>query len=154
MRSPAKRSSRLRAFFSYYRPRAVRRLFILDMICATVIALVDLAFPIVTRHALNAYLPARLYTAFFWVMGGLALGYVLRTVMQYIVTYYGHMMGVHMEAAMRRDIFRQMQRLSFRFYDRNRTGQLMSRVTNDLFEITELAHHGPEDLFISLVTLI
>jgi len=154
LRQPVKRSNRLLAFFGYYRPRQVWRLFVLDMICASVIALVDLAFPIVTRHALNAYLPARLYTAFFWAMGGLALGYLLRTVMQYIVTYFGHMMGVHMEAAMRRDIFRQMQRLSFRFYDKNRTGRLMSRVTTDLFEITELAHHGPEDLFISAITLI
>ena len=154
LHQPIKRSNRLRAFFAYYRPRRVRRLFLLDMSCALVIALVDLAFPIVTRHALNAYLPARLYAAFFLAVAALTLGYALRTLMQYIVTYYGHDMGVHMEAAMRRDIFQQLQRLSFRFYDKNRTGRLMSRVTNDLFEITELAHHGPEDLFISVVTLI
>lgn len=148
----SKRSNRLAAFFGYYRP--VRKLFALDMVCALVIALVDLAFPIVTRHTLNAYLPNQMYRAFFLIMGAMALGYCLRTAMSYIVTYFGHNMGVLMEASMRRDIFQQLQQLSFRFYDKNRTGRLMSRVTTDLFDITELAHHGPEDLFISCITLI
>ncbi len=152
LHQPAHRSNRLRAFFTYYRP--VWKLFALDMACALVIALVDLAFPMVTRQALNAYLPTKMYGAFFTIMGAMAVGYLLRTAMQYVVAYFGHDMGVRMEAAMRRDIFQQLQRLSFRFYDKNRTGRLMSRVTNDLFDITELAHHGPEDLFISVVTLI
>ncbi len=149
---PIKRSNRVQAFLRFYRPHW--RLFALDMVCALVIALVDLAFPMVTRHALNTYLPDMLYTAFFLIIGAMTLGYMLRAVMSYIVSYFGHYMGVLMEADMRRDIFTQLQRLSFRFYDHNRTGRLMSRVTTDLFEITELAHHGPEDLFISMVTIV
>ncbi len=139
-------------FLSYYKPHL--RLFILDMVCALGIALVDLAFPYASRQALNTLLPQNLYGAFFAVMALLLLAYALRAVMQYVVTYYGHMMGVRIEADIRSDLFHHMQDLSFSFYDKNRTGQLMSRVTNDLFEVTELAHHGPEDLFISTVTLI
>lgn len=139
-------------FLSYYRPHL--RLFILDMVCALGIALVDLAFPAVSREALNTLLPQSLYAAFFTVMAILLGAYVLRAAMQFIVAYWGHMMGVRIEADIRRDLFGHMQDLSFSFYDKNRTGQLMSRATSDLFEITELAHHGPEDLFISAVTLI
>ena len=139
-------------FMSYYKPHL--RLFILDMCCALGISLVDLAFPYATRMALNELLPAKLFGAFFAVMVILLAAYGLRAGMHYIVTYLGHMMGVRIEADIRRDLFHHMQDLSFSFYDKNRTGQLMSRATTDLFEITELAHHGPEDLFISLVTLI
>ncbi len=138
-------------FLSYYKPHI--GLFLLDMCCALGISLVDLAFPYVSRLALNDLLPQNLYGAFFAVMGALLLCYVLRAGMEYVVTYFGHMMGVLIEADIRSDLFSHMQDLSFSFYDRNRTGQLMSRATNDLFEITELAHHGPEDLFISVVTL-
>ncbi|MBD5085441.1 MAG: ABC transporter ATP-binding protein [Clostridiales bacterium] len=139
-------------FLSYYKPHL--KLFILDMCCALGIALVDLAFPAASRQALNTLLPQDLFTAFFAVMAILLGAYALRSVMYFIVTYWGHMMGVRIEADIRRDLFGHMQDLSFSFYDKNRTGQLMSRATNDLFEITELAHHGPEDLFISMVTLI
>ena len=139
-------------FLSYYKPHL--KLFILDMACALGIALVDLAFPAASREAMNTLLPQNLYGAFFTVMAILLAAYVLRSVMYFIVTYWGHMMGVRIEADIRRDLFGHMQDLSFSFYDKNRTGQLMSRATNDLFEITELAHHGPEDLFISTVTLI
>ena len=139
-------------FLSYYKPHL--KLFILDMACALGIALVDLAFPAVSREALNTLLPQNLYGAFFTVMALLLAAYALRSVMYFIVTYWGHMMGVRIEADIRHDLFGHMQDLSFSFYDKNRTGQLMSRATNDLFEITELAHHGPEDLFISSVTLI
>ena len=117
-------------------------------------ALVDLMFPIVTRTVLETYLPQQMYRPFFLIIIAMGAAYLLRCAMQWIIAYFGHMMGVYMEADMRRDIFAQLQRLSFTFYDRNRTGRLMSRVTNDLFEITELAHHGPEDLFISVVMLI
>ena len=141
----------LSIFISYYKPHLA--LFLLDMACALGIALVDLAFPAISREALNRLLPEKLYGAFFAVMAALLLAYALRAGMHFVVTYWGHMMGVRIEADIRRDLFRHMQDLSFSFYDRNRTGQLMSRVTNDLFEITELAHHGPEDLFISAVTL-
>ncbi len=139
-------------FLSYYKPHL--KLFILDMACALGISLVDLAFPLATRQALNTLLPQSLYSAFFAVMALLLWAYVLRAGMQFIVSYWGHMMGVRIEADIRRDLFGHMQDLSFSFYDKNRTGQLMSRATSDLFEITELAHHGPEDLFISAVTLI
>ena len=147
-----RKKSTLGLFISYYRPH--RKLFALDMTCALGIALVDLAFPYASRYSLQALLPDRLYAAFFTVMMVLLAAYLLRAGMQYVVTYLGHMMGVLMEADIRRDLFSHMQKLSFGFYDKNRTGHLMSRVTNDLFEVTELAHHGPEDLFISLVTLV
>ncbi len=139
-------------FLSYYKPHM--KLFILDMCCALGIALVDLAFPWASRTALNELLPQNLFGAFFSVMALLLAAYALRSVMYFIVTYWGHMMGVRIEADIRRDLFGHMQDLSFSFYDKNRTGQLMSRATNDLFEVTELAHHGPEDLFISAVTLV
>ncbi len=139
-------------FLSYYKPHM--RLFLLDMACALGIALVDLAFPWASREALNSLLPQGLFGAFFAVMALLLAAYALRSVMYFVVTYWGHMMGVRIEADIRRDLFGHMQDLSFSFYDKNRTGQLMSRATNDLFEITELAHHGPEDLFISVVTLV
>lgn len=139
-------------FLSYYRPHL--KLFLLDMACALGIALVDLAFPYGSRFALNELLPKNFFAAFFAVMGLLLAAYALRAGMYYVVTYLGHMMGVRIEADIRRDLFSHMQQLSFSFYDKHHTGQLMSRATTDLFEITELAHHGPEDLFISLVTLV
>ena len=146
-----RRSGHLRIFVSYYRPHLA--IFLLDMVCALGICLVDLLFPMVSRHALNELLPRSLYGAFFALMTVLLLAYVLKGVFTFIVTYWGHLLGVRIEADIRSDLFSHMQDLSFSFYDKNRTGQLMSRVTGDLFEITELAHHGPEDLFISVVTL-
>lgn len=142
----------VRLFISYYRPHV--KLFALDMACALVIALVDLAFPFFSRLSMQRLLPDRLFTAFFLVMAALVAAYVLKSALYYVVTFWGHLLGVRMEADIRRDLFAHMQELSFSFYDKNRTGQLMSRVTGDLFEITELAHHGPEDLFISSVTLL
>ncbi len=147
-----RKSGYVRIFTSYYKPHL--RLFLLDMACALGIAGVDLLFPWASRLALNELLPKSMFTAFFTVMALLLLCYAVRAVMEFVVTYLGHMMGVRIEADIRSDLFRHMQDLSFSFYDKNRTGQLMSRVTNDLFEITELAHHGPEDLFISAVTLV
>ena len=142
----------LRIFASYYRPHW--KLFVLDMVCALCICLVDLAFPIVSRFSMQTLLPGQMFTAFFVVMAVLAGAYVLKGCFYYIITYWGHLLGVRMEADIRRDLFSHMQDLSFSFYDKNRTGQLMSRVTGDLFEITELAHHGPEDLFISSITIL
>ncbi len=146
-----KRSGTLRVFASYYRPHL--HLFILDMVCALLIALIDLAFPYLSRYSMQKLLPERLYAAFFTVIGILIAAYLLRGACYYIVAYWGHLMGVRIEADIRRDMFAHLQRLSFRFYDNNQTGQLVSRMTGDLFEITELAHHGPEDLFVSIVTL-
>ncbi|WP_130869929.1 ABC transporter ATP-binding protein [Intestinimonas massiliensis (ex Afouda et al. 2020)] len=142
----------LKIFVSYYKPHW--RLFLLDMVCALCICIVDLLFPMVSRWSMQTLLPQKLFTTFFAVMAALIGAYVLKGVLYYIVTYWGHLLGVRMEADIRRDLFAHMQDLSFSFYDKNRTGQLMSRVTGDLFEITELAHHGPEDLFISSVTIL
>ena len=142
----------LRIFASYYKPHW--KLFLLDMVCALLICVVDLLFPMVSRWSMQTLLPNQLFATFFAVMAALALAYVLKGVFYFIVTYWGHLLGVRMEADIRRDLFSHMQDLSFSFYDKNRTGQLMSRVTGDLFEITELAHHGPEDLFISSVTIL
>ena len=147
-----KKSGYLRIFISYYRPHW--KIFALDMACALCISLIDLAFPFVSRFAMSELLPGKLFQAFFVVMAAMAAVYVLKSVFYYTVAFWGHLLGVRIEADIRRDLFSHMQDLSFSFYDKHRTGQLMSRVTGDLFEITELAHHGPEDLFISTVTLV
>ncbi len=142
----------LRIFVSYYKPHW--KLFALDMACAAGICAIDLLFPYVSRLSMQELLPQGLFQTFFTVMAIVALAYVGKGVMYFTVSYWGHLMGVRLEADIREDLFAHMQELSFSFYDKNRTGQLMSRVTTDLFEISELSHHGPEDLFISLVTLV
>ena len=146
-----RKSGYLRIFASYYKPHLA--LFLLDMLCALGISLVDLAFPLVSRYAMQRMLPQRLFGLFFAVMAALLLAYLLKGIFYFTVTYWSHLLGVRIEADIRSALFSHMQDLSFSFYDKNRTGPLMSRVTTDLFEITELAHHGPEDLFISTVTL-
>ena len=148
----APRRGAIREFAHFYKPHM--RLFLLDMACALLIALVDVLFPVVTRRVLYDYIPNQLMRSFVLIMLAMLGMYILRGAAQWIVTYLGHMMGVRIEADMRSAIFGHMQKLGFSFYDKNRTGLLMSRVTTDLFDITELAHHGPEDLFISTVTLI
>ena len=144
--------SPLRIFLSYFKPHW--KLFTLDISCAVLIAMVDLAFPLISRTALYHWLPEKNYRVFFIVMAVVALAFVLRAGLYYIVTYWGHTFGIRVEADIRRDLFHHMQALGFDFYDRNRTGQLMSRLTTDLFELTELAHHGPEDLTISVITIV
>lgn len=139
-------------FCSYYRPHI--GLFTLDMVCAMCIAFIDLAFPLVSRTAMSVCFPENLYGTFFLIMAILVVAYCLKAAMYFIVTLWGHMVGVRIEADIRSDLFAHMQKLSFSFFDKNRTGQLMSRVTSDLFEITELAHHGPEDIFISVITIV
>ena len=141
----------LREFAAFYKPHL--GMFLLDMFCALVIALVDILFPVVTRKVLYDYIPNQAMRTFLIVMGAMLAAFLIRTAAQWVVTYLGHLTGVHIEADMRTAIFAHMQKLGFSFYDKNRTGLLMSRVTTDLFDITELAHHGPEDLFISIVTL-
>ena len=142
----------LAIFLSYFKNH--KKLFLLDVLCACLIAGVDLLFPLITRSALYDMLPGKLYRTFFIVMGAVVICYVLRSVLNYIVTFFGHMFGVRVEADIRKDLFAHMQTLSFDFYDRNRTGKLMSRLTSDLFELVELAHHGPEDLITSTLTII
>lgn len=142
----------LKVLVQYFRPH--RGLFVLDLSCALVMALIDLAFPLVARSSMNQLLPARQFDTFFMVMIIVAAAFVVRAGMNYIITYWGHMFGVRVEADLRDDLFRHMQSLDFKFFDSNRTGQLMNRMTGDLFEITELSHHGPEDLFVAFVTII
>ena len=139
-------------FLSFFKRH--KGLFALDMGCAIAMAIIDLAFPLVTRTALYDMLPNALYRTFFIVMAIVVGFYLLRAALNYIVTYWGHRFGTRVETDIRSALFGHLQELSFDFYDRNRTGQLMSRLTSDLFEMTELAHHGPEDLLISCVTII
>ena len=144
--------SPLRIFLFYFKPH--RRLFALDMTCAFLIACIDLAFPLVSRAAMYSWLPQRQFRTFFIVMAVVVAAYLLRSGLYFVVAYWGHTFGIRVEADIRRDLYHHIQELGFDFYDRNRTGQLMSRLTSDLFELTELAHHGPEDLFISAVTIL
>ena len=144
--------SALRIFLSYFKPH--RGLFILDMICALMIALIDLAFPYISRWCMYELLPQSAYRTFFAAMGAVGIAFAVRAVLTYIIGYYGHTFGILVEADIRRDLLEHMQELDFGYYDRNRTGALMSRLTSELFEITELAHHGPEDIFISGVTIV
>ena len=129
-----------------------RGLFLLDMACSVAVALVDLIFPYVSRKSMYTLLPEKQYKAFFAVMLLMAGAYVLKAALNYVIVVYGHRMGVLTESDMRRDLFRHMQSLSFSYYDRNRTGVLMSHITSDLFDVTELAHHGPENLLICALT--
>lgn len=142
----------LATFLGYYRPHA--RLFFLDMSCALGIALIDLSFPFVSRHALRTLIPEKAWIPFSILIGVCLAGFAMRSALQYVVTYWGHTLGLRMEMDIRRDLFAHLQKLSFRFFDKTRTGHLMSRVVSDLFEIVELAHHGPEDLFISAITFL
>ncbi|MBQ3291581.1 MAG: ABC transporter ATP-binding protein [Mogibacterium sp.] len=142
----------IKTLFRFFKPH--RKYFILDMFCAVTVAAIDLAFPLVSRHAMYDMLPDKLYGPFFALMFSMAFFYVLRSVGQFLMTYIGHLFGVLVEADIRSALFSHLQDLDFEFYDKNRTGKLMSRLTGDLFEITELAHHGPEDLLISTLTII
>ena len=129
-------------------------LFAIDMVCAIIVSVVDMVFPYISRISMNRLLPESLFTAFFAVMGIMILAFIFRALLYYVITVVGHRMGVLVESDMRRDIFTHMQDLSCSFYDKNRTGVLMSRITSDLFEITELAHHGPENVVICTLTIV
>ncbi len=144
--------SRLSIFISYIRPH--RRDFALDMFFSVLIAAVDLVFPYVSRWSMNTLLPNRLFGAFFAVMACMLAAYLLRSVFNYLITVIGHGMGMKVETDMRRDVFNHMQELSYSFFDRHRTGVLLARVTNDLFEVVELAHHGPENILICSLTIV
>ncbi len=145
------KSPPLRIFAQYIARR--RGLFLLDMGCSVLVALIDLVFPWVSRTSMYTLLPDRAYRAFFTVMLLMTAAYVLKAALMYLIVVFGHRMGVLVESDMRRDVFEHMQGLSFSYYDRNRTGVLMSHITSDLFDVTELAHHGPENLLISGLTL-
>ncbi|MCZ8518475.1 MULTISPECIES: ABC transporter ATP-binding protein [Paenibacillus] len=142
----------LRRFFSYYRP--YRGLFLLDFGCAVLAGLLELGFPLAVNQFVDKLLPGQNWTLILWACAALLFIYVLNTALQYIVTYWGHMLGINIETDMRRKLFNHIQKLSFRFFDNHKTGQLMTRITNDLNEIGEIAHHGPEDVFIAIMTLL
>lgn len=144
--------SELQIFLSYFKPH--KGLFILDMICAFAIALIDLSFPAISRWCMYTLLPENKWNSFWLVMGALFIAYILRSVFTYIIWYWGHNLGILVETDIRHDLFCHIQELGFDYFDNNRVGTLMSRLTADLFDITELAHHGPEDIFISFVTII
>ncbi len=144
--------SEFRIFLSYFRPHM--GLFVLDMVCALAIALIDLAFPAVSRWCMYTLLPQNKWGTFWAIMIAAFVGYVLRSVFSYVIVNWGHIFGIRVETDIRRDLFRHMQTLGYDYFDNNRVGRLMSRLTSDLFDITELAHHGPEDIFISTVTII
>ena len=141
-----------KVFFSYYRPHL--DLFVADMICAFFIAVIDVSFPFVTRHLLNTLIPKGAMRLFFCMIAFMLAVYCIRWVCVWFVNYWGHVFGVKVETDMRRDVFSKLEKQSFSFFDTHLTGHLMSRVTTDLFEVTELAHHGPEDIMTSLLTLL
>lgn len=142
----------LAVFFSYFRPHIA--LFAADMMCASIAAAMDTAYPMISRYAVNALIGERDAKRFLCFVSILAAVYLLRGVFSWFIGYWGHLFGAHVECDMRRDVFARLEEQSFAFYDAHRTGHLMSRATTDLFEITELAHHGPEDVLISLLTLV
>ena len=142
----------LKKFLSYYKPH--KKLFALDMIASLLISLLGMVYPIVTNKMLNEYIPNQQYRAII-IAGSLVLVlYVVRMFLRYFVQYYGHVIGVRMQSQMRKDLFSHLQKLPYRFYDNNETGRIMTRLTSDLFEVCELAHHGPENLLISSIMII
>ena len=142
----------IKRFVKYYRPH--RKLFIIDMICAFIISVFNLVYPFITKEIINNYVPNK-FLYLLLAAAGLLLGlYVIKAALNYVLQYWGHLVGVRMQADMRRELFNHLQKLPFSYFDDNKKGVIMSRMTNDLFEISELAHHGPEDVFLSLVTLI
>ena len=144
--------SLLRRFISYYKPH--RRLFCADMICAFIVAVCDLFYPMIAKNMINDYVPNRNLRLLLVWGAALLVIYLLKAGLNWFIQYYGHIVGVRMQADMRRDVFKRLQKLPFSFFDEHKTGSLMSRVVNDLMDISELAHHGPEDLFLSLITII
>lgn len=142
----------LRSFAHYYKPHW--KLFVFDMICALVAAGCDLVYPVVSRNIINTYIPDKNIRLILTWCAALLVIYIIQTVMQYFMQYQGHIVGVRMQADMRRDVFEHLQKLPFSYFDEHKTGVIMSRIVNDLMDISEFAHHGPEDLFISIVTVV
>ena len=142
----------LKRFFSYYKPH--RLVFALDMFAALAVSMIGIVYPIITRAMLNDYIPQKEYVNII-ISGGIVLAlYIIKMLLNYFIQYHGHMVGVKMQAHMRRDMFKHLQTLPYKFYDNNETGKIMSRMTNDLNDISELAHHGPENVIISGISII
>lgn len=142
----------IKRFVKYYKPH--RKLFTIDMICAFVISVFNLVYPYITKEIINNYVPNKLLYLMLAFLGALLGLYVIKAVLNYILQYWGHLVGVRMQADMREELFNHLQKLPFSYFDDNKTGVIMSRMINDLFDISELAHHGPEDVFLSVVTLV
>lgn len=142
----------IRRFFSYYLPH--KKLFILDFSSAVIVAALELAFPLAVQWFIDDLLPGENWQAIVTVSLALLMVYVLSTFLQYVVNYWGHKLGINIETDMRQELFEHVQKQSFRFFDNTKTGHIMSRITNDLFDLGELAHHGPEDVFIAIMTFI
>ena len=144
--------SLLKRFIAYYRPH--RKMLALDLGAAFLISATGMVYPVVTNRMLNDYIPNRRYKTIV-IAGAVVLAlYVVRFMLRYFVQYYGHMIGVRMQSRMRQDLFAHLEKLPFRFYDDHETGKIMTRITSDLFEVCELAHHGPENLLISSVMIV
>lgn len=142
----------LKSFIHYYKPHW--KLFVFDMVCALVAASCDLMYPVISRNIINTYIPDKnLRLILTWCVALLVI-YLMQAIMQYFMQYQGHVVGVRMQADMRRDVFEHLQKLPFSYFDEHKTGVIMSRIVNDLMDISEFAHHGPEDLFISLVSVV
>ena len=139
-------------FFAYYKP--YKALFILDFTCAVIAALLELSFPVIVNQVIDKIMPKENLRLIFMVSILLLFFYMVNTALQYIVVYFGHKLGANIETDMRDELFAHFQKQPFEFYDNQKTGKLMSRLTTDLFEISELAHHGPEDVFITIMTLV
>ena len=142
----------LKRFISYYRPHKL--MLTLDMLAALLISVIGMVYPIVTNKMLNEYIPNKMYTTIVIAGAAVLVLYVIRMFLRYFVQYYGHVIGVKMQSQMRQDLFAHLQKLPFRFYDNHETGRIMTRITSDLFEVCELAHHGPENLLISSVMIV
>ena len=142
----------LRQFFNFYKP--YKGLFFLDFGCAVIVGILELGFPLAVNQFIDRLLPSKDWPLIVLACAGLLAIYLLNTVLQYVVTYWGHMLGINIETDMRRILFDKIQKLSFRFFDNNKTGHLIARITTDLQDIGEIAHHGPEDVFIAIMTLI
>ncbi|MBD5132039.1 MAG: ABC transporter ATP-binding protein [Clostridiales bacterium] len=142
----------IKRFVSYYKPH--KALFILDMVCALTISLFNLVYPYITKEIINNYVPNRMMTMLLSAAAFLLAFYAIKAGLNYIMHSWGHIVGVRMQADMRRELFAHLQKLPFTYFDDNKTGVIMSRMTNDLFQVSELAHHGPEDVFLSIVTIV
>lgn len=147
-----KKQGLLRRFAAFYKPH--KKLFIIDMLCAFLISVFNLAYPFITKQIINDYVPNKLLYLLLASSFSLLALYAIKAVLNYVLQYWGHLVGVRMQADMRSKLFKHLQKLPFSYFDNNKTGVIMSRMTNDLFEISELAHHGPEDVFLSLVTIV
>ena len=142
----------IRKFCSYYSPHLI--LFLIDMFCAFVVSVCNLFYPVITKSIINDYIPnKKIQLLVVWCIALLGI-YILKAFLSFVIQYWGHIVGVRIQGDMRKKLFSHLEKLPFSYFDENKTGTIMSRIINDLQDIAELAHHGPEDIFLSLVTLI